>query len=91
MRGMKRASERLFRTFLETFPCVAVIGVRQCGKTTLVKTLKNGWKLFDLERRADHEVVSRDPDAFFRLYPRRVALDEVQLVPEAFPALGADS
>ncbi len=87
MQGMKRACESLLRSYLKTFPCVAVVGVRQCGKTTLIKTLPKEWKHFDLERRADHEVISRDPDAFFRLYPRRVALDEVQLVPEIFPSL----
>ena len=87
MLGMKRACEDLLRSYLKTFPCVAVIGVRQCGKTTLLKSLPRGWKHFDLERRADHDVVSRDPDAFFRLNPRHVALDEAQLAPEAFPAL----
>jgi hypothetical protein len=87
MLDMKRTGESLLRAYLGAFPCVAVIGVRQCGKTTLVRTLGNEWKHLDLERRADHGVVSADPDAFFRLYPRRVALDEVQTVPEVFPAL----
>lgn len=84
---MKRAYECLLRSYLEAFPCVAIIGIRQCGKTTLLQNLAGHWKRFDLERRADHEVVSRDPDAFFRLYPRHVALDEVQITPEVFPAL----
>lgn len=84
---MKRACVDLLRSYLKTFPCVAVIGVRQCGKTTLLKSLPRGWRHFDLERRADHDIVSRDPDAFFRLNPTRVALDEAQLAPEAFPAL----
>jgi uncharacterized protein len=87
MQSMKRACESLLQSYLEAFPCVAIIGVRQCGKTTLLKTLPKGWKHLDLERRADHDVVSRDPDAFFRLYPRQVALDEAQLAPEVFPAL----
>jgi len=84
---MVRAGETLLRTYLEAFPCVAVIGVRQCGKTTLVKTLGERWKHYDLERRADHDVVTRDPDTFFRLNPRRVTLDEAQLAPDIFPAL----
>ncbi len=87
MHGMKRACEALFRTYLKIFPCVVVIGVRQCGKTTLLRTLQDGWKHFDLERRADFDVVTRDPDAFFRLNPRHVALDEAQLAPEIFSAL----
>lgn len=84
---VKRAYEALLHSYLETFPCVALIGVRQCGKTTLLQSLPSGWKGFDLERRADHEVITRDPDTFFRLNSRQVALDEAQVSPEVFPAL----
>jgi predicted AAA+ superfamily ATPase len=84
---MKRSYASLLDAYLKTFPCVALLGVRQCGKTTLLQTLPAGWRHFDLERRADHTVISRDPDAFFRLNPRQVALDEVQVLPVVFPAL----
>ena len=84
---MRRACESLLQSLLEDFPCVAVIGVRQCGKTTLLKTLPSHWKQLDLERRADFEVVSRDPDAFFRLHSDHIALDEAQLAPNIFAAL----
>ncbi len=87
MRGMKRACVGLLHSYLETFPCVALIGPRQCGKTTLLKTLPSVWKRFDLERRADHALISRDPDTFFRLNPRQVAIDEAQVSTEIFPAL----
>jgi hypothetical protein len=66
---------------------VALLGGRQCGKTTLLQTLPAGWKRVDLERRADYTIVSRDPDAFFRVNPRHVALDEAQILPAVFPAL----
>jgi hypothetical protein len=84
---MKRSYEKLLHSYLGTFPCVALIGVRQCGKTTLLDVLPEGWKRFDLERRADLQLVSRDPDMFFRLNPRQVAIDEVQALPDLFPAL----
>ena len=87
MRAMKRGYAGLLQSYLESFPCVALIGVRQCGKTTLLQTLPAGWRHFDLERRADHEVISRDPDAFLRLNPRQVAIDEAQVAPEIFAAL----
>lgn len=87
MLGMKRAYAGLLRAYLKTFPCVALLGVRQCGKTTLLKTLPPNWRHFDLERRADYSVVSRDPDAFLRVNPRQVAIDEAQVLPEIFPAL----
>lgn len=84
---MERAVSPLLREYLATFPCVAILGVRQCGKTTLLSTLPRGWKVLDLERRADHAIVARDPDTFLRLNPRRVAVDEAQLLPELLPAL----
>ena len=87
MLGMKRTSETLLGAYLKTFPCVALLGVRQCGKTTLLETLPASWRRFDLERRADYAVISRDPDAFFRLNERQVAIDEAQVLPEIFPAL----
>lgn len=87
MLGMKRSCERLLHLYLEEFPCVALIGVRQCGKTTLLGTLPANWKRYDLERRADYQVVARDPDAFFRLNPRHIAIDEAQILPEIFSAL----
>lgn len=61
--------------------------MRQCGKTTLLHTLPKGWQHFELERRADYAVISRDPDTFLRLNPRQVTLDEAQLLPGLFPAL----
>lgn len=85
--NMNRAAAALLHEYLATFPCVAILGVRQCGKTTLLGTLSSEWKVFDLERRADHALVARDPDTFLRLYPRRVAIDEAQLLPALFPAL----
>ena len=87
MLAMKRGYSNLLESYLTTFPCVALLGVRQCGKTTLLQTLPAGWKQFDLERRADHAVISHDPDTFFRLNPRQVALDEAQVLPEILPAL----
>jgi predicted AAA+ superfamily ATPase len=58
---MKRSCLGLLESYLKTFPCVALLGLRQCGKTTLLQSLPAGWKLFDLERRADHTVITRDP------------------------------
>ena len=84
---MRRVYSALLRSYLQTFPCVVLVGVRQCGKTTLLNTLPAGWRTFDLERRADHAVVARDPDAFFQLHPSHIAIDEAQSFPEIFPAL----
>jgi predicted AAA+ superfamily ATPase len=66
MHEMKRAYQKRLFSYLRMFPCIALIGVRQCGKTTLLRTLPAPWKRYDLERRADFQIVSRDPDLFFR-------------------------
>ncbi len=87
MLGMKRAYETLLREYLRTFPCVGIIGPRQCGKTTLLKTLPAAWKRFDLERAGDMQAVGGDPELFLRLNPQKAAIDEAQLLPELFPAL----
>jgi predicted AAA+ superfamily ATPase len=52
-----------------------------------VQELLPDWRLFDLEKLADFEVISRDPDLFLRMNAERVAIDESQLLPALFPAL----
>jgi len=87
MQGMERIYQKLLAELLTLFPCVALVGVRQCGKTTLLQQLPAPWKLFDLEKGSDFEIVSRDPDLFLRLNPDHVAIDEAQLLPELFASL----
>ena len=84
---MKRAYSDLIAELLPLFPCVAIVGVRQCGKTTLLQKLPEPWRIFDMERVGDFQLISRDPDLFFRLHGDAVALDEAQLLPSIFPAL----
>jgi len=84
---MKRIYEAQLDELLNFFPCVAIIGVRQCGKTTLLHNLPKPWQRYDMEKISDSDMVSRDPELFFRLHPTRIALDEAQLLPEIFPAL----
>ncbi len=84
---MERHYTPLLHELLGLFPCVALVGVRQCGKTTLLQELPPPWRRYDLEKSDDLEIVTRDPDLFFRLNPGQVAIDECQRHPELFPAL----
>ncbi len=84
---MERHATQLMFELLEMFPCVAIMGVRQCGKTTILSELPDKWRVFDLEKMSDYEIASRDPDLFLRLNPAHIAIDECQLLPEFFPAL----
>ncbi len=74
-------------TLLRHFPCVAVNGVRQSGKTTLLGSLPGIWQRFDMESAADRAQVLADPDLFLRLHPHGVIVDEAQLAPSLFAAL----
>ncbi len=84
---MKRHYYTLLKEYLELFPCIAILGVRQCGKTTLIKMLPENWNFFDLETNSDFQLISQDPDLFFRLNKNHTAIDEAQILPELFPAL----
>ena len=87
MQGMERYFSDYLNKLLTLFPCVALTGVRQSGKTTALSQLPEQWQVYDLEKRSDYELVARDPDLFFRLNPQHIALDEAQLLPEVFSAL----
>ena len=72
---MKRVYEKLTKKYLKFFPCVALIGPRQCGKTTLLERLPKKWKIFDLEKQSDFQIISHDIDLFLRLNRENVAID----------------
>ncbi len=80
------ASEKL-RSQLAIFPCVLVLGPRQCGKSTLVSREFPEWLHLDLERPADRDLLAADLEGFFDAHPRQVAIDEAQRVPDLFPLL----
>ena len=84
---MERLVTPLLNELLDLFPCVVLVGPRQCGKTTLLKTLPSPWRHLDMERAADRDLLASDPDSYFRLNPGRLAIDEAQLLPEIFAAL----
>lgn len=72
---------------LNMFPAVAVIGPRQCGKSTLARQLRPEWKYYDLESPDDFQLITNDPIAFFTLNPGKVIIDEAQQYPELFRIL----
>lgn len=84
-----RFSARLVRDALADTPVVFVMGARQVGKTTLVQDLIDGsWEYITFDDGAQAEVAREDPVGFIRnLPPKRIALDEVQRVPETLLAI----
>lgn len=87
MTGQNRNSIPHLQYLLAHFPAVAIIGPRQAGKTTIANQIAPTWQYIDLERPADYQLVSHDPDFFFSTHPRHLIIDEAQLLPPVFNVL----
>ncbi len=87
MPELKRNLETKISQLLNFFPVVAILGTRQCGKTTLAKKLRPEWRYFDLERHRDFEQVTNDFEFFIKEYPHSIILDEAQTFPALFQEL----
>ena len=90
MRGMLRRPQLLarLRTGLRTSPAVALLGPRQCGKTTLARQLAGTSKstYFDLENPVDLARLS-EPMTALESLRGLIVIDEVQRHPDLFPIL----
>ena len=73
---------------LEQAPGVALLGPRQCGKTTMAREVaqQRGAKIFDLEDPTDAAALE-NPMLALQSLRGLVVLDEVQRKPELFPIL----
>ena len=91
MHGLKRKLKTKVLQLLEYFPAVALLGPRQCGKTTLAFEIKNGWPkestYLDLENAADLAKLEDSADYLKPLENRLIIMDEVQHRPNLFPEI----
>lgn len=75
---------------LGNMPAMAILGLRQVGKSILAKRVLSGIEnsiYLDLERPSDLNKL-RDPEAFFSINRGSlVCLDEIQRSPDLFPVL----
>jgi len=77
----------VLRRLLRQFPCVTVLGPRQCGKTTFIRAALPAWTYLDLERPSDSAPLAADPEARLNQLGDRVVFDEAQRIPELFAVL----
>jgi predicted AAA+ superfamily ATPase len=77
----KREVEKL----LDQFPITALVGPRQCGKTTLAKTF-NVDHYFDLENPRDFAAL-QNPQLVLEDLKGLIVIDEIQRLPEVFPLI----
>lgn len=82
-----RALERSLREALADTPVVCLLGPRQCGKTTLAKSVEKDRAYITLDEASYHRTATEDPDGFVDRLPGRVTLDEVQRAPGLLPAI----
>ena len=84
----KNFEQRIFDS-MERNPVTAILGPRQCGKTTIARRISELTPSvrIDLEDPADFELLSVSPKNFLEQQKRLVILDEVQRMPELFPIL----
>lgn len=74
-------------TALADTPVVALLGPRQCGKTTLVRTLQPRYAYLSLDDEATLAFALADPTGFVAALPARTVLDEIQRAPALLRAL----
>jgi uncharacterized protein len=91
---MKRSNylERIAKAF-ETHRVVALLGPRQCGKTTLAKdfiaqqaSFFNKKNYFDLEKNTDLGRLT-NPQLALEALDGLIVIDEIQRIPELFPTI----
>lgn len=82
--------ERLDRALARS-PVVALLGPRQCGKSTLAKHVLGPDAVYlDLQDRSDANKL-REPELFFAAHRQQlVCLDEIQLLPDFFTYLRSE-
>jgi len=83
----QRYEEQLTRS-LKRMPVTTLLGPRQCGKTTIARSIsaKLGGTYLDLEKRSDRIRLS-SPEAFLGSLPGLVVIDEVQREPSLMEVL----
>ena len=87
---IKRDLKKTVSQYLKIFPVVAILGPRQCGKSTLIKSLSNDWDTvvyLDLQKEVDLNKLSQPTLFFDSNQDKIICLDEIQLVPKLFSVL----
>lgn len=82
-----RQAQNELRSLAMQFKTVAVVGPRQSGKTTLVRTTFPDKAYVSLENPDTRSFAIEDPRGFLAGFPEGAILDEVQRTPEIFSYL----
>src|SRR5689334_12307454 len=78
----KRAIEPELMQMAKEYPIVTVLGPRQAGKTTLVRSTFPNMPYVNMESPETRLLAETDPNEFLSRYPDGAIIDEVQRVPQ---------
>ncbi len=67
---------------IKEYPVITILGPRQAGKTTLVRSVLKDFMYCNLETPENRQLATRDPNTFLSQFKGPVILDEIQRVPE---------
>lgn len=87
---IRRSIEGKLKESTEFFPATAILGPRQCGKSTLIKEFLKGNKstvYLDLQLESDRQKLINPEQFFEHNIDKQICLDEIQLVPEIFSTM----
>jgi len=89
MKYIARLNTSKLKKYIDNFPVLAILGPRQCGKSTLAKQILQSYNsiYLDLENPDDLAKLS-EPILFFNQHKDKIiCLDEIQRLPEIFTIL----
>ena len=87
MSGIKRSAIKSIKELLKLFPCVAILGARQLGKSFLLKQLFPTRRIYDFEDEDDLTLAQVSIKTFIQSSGIPLVIDEAQLLPELFKSL----
>lgn len=81
---IERSINKKLTFLMSKFPVVTLTGVRQCGKSTLLKNSFKNYKYLSLEDIDIRRMAQTDPRGFLNSFGTKIIIDEAQYVPELF-------
>lgn len=86
-RYFDRMAEPLLKEAARQFPALLLTGVRQSGKSTLLRHLFPEYQYVTLDETGLRSTARNDPDFFLSSYGQPLIIDEIQYAPELLSAL----
>ena len=84
---INRKIENQILHYLNKYPILTLTGVRQSGKSTLLKNMYKDWTYVSLEDPDNREYANISPRDFLKQYDNHIIIDEVQRAPQLFSYL----